>query len=312
MDISDIKEELIVKIVSETENYLQDKRIPVILTLISLFSGGHLLIEDLPGVGKTTLAIAIAKIFGFTFGRIQCTPDLLPSDITGINIFSNKKSVFEFQKGPIFNNIVLIDEINRTTQKTQSAFLEAMEEEQVTIDTKTFPLPTPFFVIATQNPTEHYGTFPLPDSQMDRFIMNISIGYPDRNSELDILKTGSIRKNLSYIKPVLRKEDFFEIIKKISSIYASEKALNYIVDIVNSTRNNKYIITGISPRGSLALLSCAKTFAYFKSRDYITFDDIKQLAPYTLSHRIILKEEYSSLKKRDIIEEIVRDIDIPV
>jgi len=193
------------------DKYLQDKREAVTLSLIAFFSKGHLLIEDLPGVGKTTLSLAISKVLSLSFSRIQCTPDLLPSDIIGINIYNKSEENFIFKKGPIFNNIVLIDEINRATQKTQSAFLEVMEEKQVTVDGVSYQLPEPFFVIATQNPVEHYGTYNLPDSQMDRFIMNISIGYPSLKKEIEILKIGSSREDILNLKPIFTKEDIFEI-----------------------------------------------------------------------------------------------------
>ncbi len=307
-----ISEKTVLQIVNELEKFIQNKTDANILTLISLFSRGHLLIEDLPGVGKTTLAIAVSKSLGLTFGRIQCTSDLLPSDITGISVFSKKENDFIFKKGPIFNNIVLIDEINRTTQKTQSALLEAMEEEQVTVDNATFKLPEPFFVIATQNPSEHFGTFPLPDSQMDRFIMNISIGYPDKERETEILKRGIIRKEIEKIKPVISKEKISEIFSNIDTTYVSEKILKYIVDIAHATRNNNYLISGVSPRGSLALLNCCKTFAYFQSRDYVTPFDVKTIAPFVLSHRIIFKREYSTVKKRDFIANVIENIPLPI
>ncbi len=307
-----IKNEKIIQLVDYLEKFLHNKTEPIILSLIAFFSEGHLLIEDLPGVGKTTLSLSIAKAMSLSFARIQCTSDLLPSDITGITIYSKKDEKFIFKKGPIFTNILLVDEINRATQKTQSAFLEIMEERQVTVDGKTYELPEPFFVIATQNPVEHYGTYKLPDSQMDRFIMNISIGYPSQKSEVEILKTGSLREKISKMQPIFHKNEIHKIINKIHSIYASEKVLNYIVNISNATRANTYILNGISPRGSLSLLNCAKTLAFFQNRDFVIPEDIKTLAPYVYSHRIICKEEFSSINKRDIIYEILDNVPLPI
>ena len=306
-----IEHKEISSIIEALEQYLQNKTKPIILTLVAIFSEGHLLIEDLPGIGKTTLALAIAKVLGLSFGRIQCTPDLLPSDITGINIYKKETEQFEFQRGPIFNNIILIDEINRTTQKTQSALLEAMEEMQVTVDGKSYNLPYPFFVIATQNPTEHYGTFPLPDSQMDRFLMNITIGYPDHENEILILKFGNARNRINSISPVLSAKKIEQTIKEIKEIRVSEKILDYIVKIITETRDSKFLSIGVSPRGSLALLNSAKTLAYFHNRNYIIPDDIIFLAPHILSHRIVPKDEYLSFNKKELIENIVKSVPLP-
>ncbi len=307
-----IQNKKIKKLINVLEQALQDKTTAIILSLISFFSKGHILIEDLPGIGKTTLSLAISKALSLSFARIQCTSDLLPSDITGITIFDKVKNDFVFKKGPIFNNIILIDEINRANQKTQSAFLEVMEEKQVTIDGISYKIPEPFFVIATQNPVEHYGTYTLPDSQMDRFSMNISIGYPKFEKEVEILKKGSSRDKIDKITPVFNKDEIMKIINEIDSVYASDKILEYIVKISNATRSNKFVQTGISPRGSLSLLTCSKTFAFFQERDYIILDDVKILSPYVLSHRIICKEEYSHINKRDIIREILENIPLPI
>ena len=307
-----IKNGKVIKILNTLRKFLQNKDNAIILTLIAFFSRGHLLIEDLPGIGKTTLALAIAKSLGLKFGRIQCTPDLLPSDILGITIYNKKKEVFEFKKGPIFNQVLLVDEINRATQKTQSAFLEAMEEEQVTIDGKTFNLEKPFFVIATQNPVEHFGTFPLPDSQMDRFIMNISIGYPNIDDEVNLLKSGSARENLNNISSEFTINEIFNIYEKIAKIYVSEKIMKFIVEIINSTRKNEYLLAGASPRGSLYLLNCSKTLAFFSNRDFVIPDDVKYLAPFVLSHRIIPKQELSLIQRRNLITDIVNTTTLPL
>lgn len=227
------------------KKYLQGKEKAIKLSIITFLSRGHLLIEDNPGLGKTTLALAIAKSMGLSFGRIQCTNDLLPTDVTGLNIFNKEKNEFEFKKGPIFNNIVLVDEINRATPKTQSALLEAMGEKQVTVEGATYKLPQPFFVIATQNPSESFGTFPLPESQLDRFLMKISIGYPRKEEELEILRGGSSRKGIYESESVLNSQEILEIIQHIKeNVTIKESILEYIMDIVDKTRNHTKIAIG--------------------------------------------------------------------
>lgn len=299
------------KIVSYLSTYLQGKERAIELTLITFFSRGHLLIEDLPGLGKTTLAIGIAKILGLDYGRIQGTSDLLPSDIIGVSVFNKEKSQFEFKPGPIFNNIILVDEINRSTPKTQSALLEAMGEKQVTVDGNTYKLPKPFFVIATQNPVEQYGTFPLPESQLDRFLMKISIGYPSREAEKEIIKGGSKREKLYEIKPLLTKDEILKIQDEITKVYVSDKIADYILDIVWATRESKYLEAGLSTRGSLAIVSVAKTNAYFEGRDYIIPEDIKKLYPYIIPHRLVFKPEFEA-QKQEIVKWIVENIPIPL
>ncbi|ACN98397.1 AAA family ATPase [Sulfurihydrogenibium azorense] len=299
------------KIVSYLSTYLQGKERAIELTLITFFSRGHLLIEDLPGLGKTTLAIGIAKILGLDYGRIQGTSDLLPSDIIGVSVFNKEKSQFEFKPGPIFNNIILVDEINRSTPKTQSALLEAMGEKQVTVDGNTYKLPKPFFVIATQNPVEQYGTFPLPESQLDRFLMKISIGYPSREAEKEIIKGGSKREKLYEIKPLLTKDEILKIQDEITKVYVSDKIADYILDIVWATRESKYLEAGLSTRGSLAIVSAAKTNAYFEGRDYIIPEDIKKLYPYIIPHRLVFKPEFEA-QKQEIVKWIVENIPIPL
>ncbi|MCX7966223.1 MAG: MoxR family ATPase [Syntrophorhabdaceae bacterium] len=300
------------KIIDFLSNYLQGKEKPLRLALIAFFSRGHLLIEDLPGLGKTTLAIGIAKSLGLTFGRIQCTSDLLPTDITGLSIYNKTTGEFEFHPGPIFNNIVLCDEINRATPKTQSALLEAMGEKQVTIEGKTYKLPRLFSIIATQNPVEQFGTFPLPESQLDRFMMKISIGYPSNEAEREILKIGSKREELYYIEPIMTKEDAEEIQISIEKdVYVSEKVLDYIMAIINKTRRNGYITAGLSTRGALTLMTTAKTNAYFHGRNFVIPEDIKELIEFTVPHRVIFKEEYESLDKREIIKSLIEEIPTP-
>jgi MoxR-like ATPase len=298
-------------IIDFLSSYLHGKEKAIELTLICLFSKGHLLIEDLPGLGKTTLAIGIAKTLGLDYGRVQATSDLLPSDIIGVSIYNKNTNEFEFKPGPIFNNIILVDEINRATPKTQSALLEAMGEKQVTVDGKTYKLPQPFFVIATQNPVEQYGTFPLPESQLDRFLMKISIGYPSREAEKEIIKGGSKREELYKIQPFISKEEIIKIQEEIKNIYVSDKIADYILDIVWATRESKYLESGLSTRGTLAIVSTAKTNAYMEGRDFIIPEDIKKLYKYLIPHRVIFKPEYES-QKEEIIKTIVESIPTPI
>ncbi len=294
-------------------NYVHGKDKALKLALMCVFSRGHLLIEDLPGLGKTTLAIAIAKILGLSFGRIQFTSDLLPSDITGLSVFNRDKNAFELHPGPIFSHIVLVDEINRATPKTQSALLEAMGEKQVTIEGKTLQLPRPFFVIATQNPGEQFGTFPLPESQMDRFMMKISIGYPPRSAERDILKGGSRRGELYSIEPFLHQDDVLRIQDIIKSgIHASDKILDYLQDVVEATRSSKYMTAGLSTRGALALLNTAKASAYMQSRDYLIPENIKEVAEYVIPHRVFFREEFDGSDKKEIIKSILSGVHVPM
>jgi len=299
------------KIINTLSYYLHGKGRALKLSIIALLADGHLLIEDLPGIGKTTLAIALAKCFGLDFARIQATSDLLPSDITGISIYNKKTGEFEFRPGPIFNNIVLVDEINRTTPKTQSALLEAMGEKQVTIEGKTYKLPQPFFVIATQNPIELYGTFPLPEAQLDRFIMKISIGYPPRFAEKEILKGGSKREELHNIKPLFSKDELIEIQNQVKNIYISDKITDYILNIVEATRKSKYLYAGLSTRGALAIVATAKANAYLNKRDYVIPEDIKELIPYVVTHRVIFKEEYEA-NKEVVIKSLLENINTPI
>jgi MoxR-like ATPase len=299
-------------ITDSLQQYLQGKEKALRLSLISFFSRGHLLIEDLPGLGKTTLAIGIARALGLSFGRIQCTSDLLPTDITGLSIYNKTAGEFEFHQGPIFNNIVLCDEINRATPKTQSALLEAMGEKQVTIEGKTYKLPDIFCVIATQNPVEQYGTFPLPESQLDRFMMKISIGYPSQQAEKEILKVGSTREELHSIEPVMDPDEVTRTQDDIEKgIYVSEKVLDYTLAIIHATRGNGLLTAGLSTRGALTLINTAKTNAYFHGRDFVIPEDIKELAEFTIPHRVLFKEEYENINKREIIKSFIEEIPTP-
>lgn len=289
MNAFEVKNELVVKILEHLERVLYGKRAALVRILACIFGNGHLLLEDLPGLGKTTMAVALARALGLRFGRVQCTNDLLPTDVTGLNVFKADRSEFEFHPGPIFNNLVLVDEINRATPKTQSALLEAMGEEQATIDGKTYALPKPFLVIATQNPVEFAGTFPLPESQMDRFMMRISLGYPDRRSEMDILKSSGQRALLEGIPPLLGPDKVVAIQSGIErSIAVSDKIIDYILTLAERTRQHPLLAAGISTRGATVLMKSARCAAWMRGRDYVIPEDVRVFANDVLQHRLQL------------------------
>ncbi|MDR3230031.1 MAG: AAA family ATPase [Synergistaceae bacterium] len=287
---------------------LNGKDDALVRVLACIFSNGHLLLEDLPGLGKTTLAIAVARLLGLKFGRIQCTNDLLPTDVTGLNIFKMDRGAFEFHAGPIFNNLVLVDEINRATPKTQSALLEAMGEEQATIDGTTYSLPRPFFVVATQNPVEHSGTFPLPESQMDRFMMKVSIGYPPRDAEREILRVGSRKDELDDLPALFDPEEIRGIQQTIErEIQVSERILDYLLEVTERTRSHPNIAAGISTRGAMSLLALAKTTAWMQGRGYVLPEDVRALAGEVLLHRIQLRQGTEDVK-REILRAIFQEV----
>lgn len=309
----ELKNQKINEIVTVLSRHLMGKSRALKLSLIAMFSKGHLLIEDLPGLGKTTLAISIAKALQLSFGRIQCTNDLLPSDITGFSVYDRASGSFQFHPGPLFNNIVLVDEINRATPKTQSALLEAMGEKQTTIEGRTYQHPQPFFIMATQNPAEHFGAFPLPESQLDRFTMKISIGYPSKEAEKEILKSGDTKEGAYTIEPIMSSKDVIDVQEDIRrNVYTSDRILEYILEIVKATRNNKYIFAGISTRGALSIVHTAKTNAYFNGRDFVIPEDIKELSEYTMPHRIVFREEYENSDRKEIIKSIISRIPQPI
>ncbi len=299
------------------ETIVRGKPEAVKLALICLLAEGHLLIEDVPGVGKTTLAQSLARAFDCTFRRIQFTSDLLPSDILGVSIFDQSKQEFDFRKGPVFAHIVLADEINRTTPKTQSALLEAMNEGKVSVDSYTHSLPRPFMVIATQNPIEHHGTYPLPESQLDRFLLRIKMGYPENDAEKEILRRKGRSSSVELIQPVMQAEDILEAQLSTTLIRLDESLLDYIMAIVEATRRSEFLLIGASPRGSLALRRAAQARAYFEGRDYCIPDDVKQLVLPVLAHRVVVSSKYSSPYKQSeeaeaILAEILRSIEIPL
>lgn len=259
------------------------------LVVIGLLSRGHLLIEDIPGVGKTTLAKTVARAIGGQFRRIQFTPDLLPADVTGSTIFNQKTAQFEFYRGPLFANVVLADEINRATPKTQSALLEAMEERTISADGVTYPLPEPFLVIATQNNIELIGTYPLPEAQMDRFFARLSLGYPDLQAEMDILESHQISSPLENVQTVLTPEQLSQMQTQIRRVYVNDEIRMRIVQLVSATRSHPQIMLGVSPRGSLALLTAAQSLAVLEGRHYVQPDDIKKMAKHVLAHRMVIR-----------------------
>ncbi|MCG0275742.1 MAG: MoxR family ATPase [Thermosediminibacteraceae bacterium] len=284
------------------------------LVLTALLAGGHVLLEDVPGVGKTLMAKALAKSLNLEFRRIQFTPDLLPMDVLGVNIYSQKAGEFVFSPGPIMTNILLADEINRATPRTQSSLLEAMEERQFTVDGVTRRLKEPFLVLATQNPIEMEGTFPLPEAQLDRFLMRVKLGYPNLEEERSILHRFGAQSPLEDIKPVLSAEDILEMREQVKSVNVDESVENYMLAVVRETRNHPAVRLGASPRASLLLYKCAKAYAALKGRDYVIPDDVKHLAGPVLSHRLILN--YESLLKdyrpEDVIAEILEKTPVPV
>jgi MoxR-like ATPase len=284
------------------------------LALVALLADGHILIEDVPGIGKTTLAKAIARSLSCSFRRIQFTPDLMPSDVTGIHYYNQKSGEFEFRPGPVIANIVLADEINRATPRTQSALLEAMEERQVTIDGVTMPLPSPFMVLATQNPIELEGTFPLPEAQLDRFIMRVSIGYPTEKEEDDILLRFEFENPLDRLEPVLDAEELMQLRSLVPRVHCEPSVRRYLIDIVRATRRHPALDLGASPRASLALFRAARALAAIRGRDYVLPDDVKSLAPAMLPHRLILSSQ-ARLRGRDIadiVAEVLADVAVPV
>ena len=252
-----------------------------------LLAGGHLLIEDVPGVGKTTLAHALSRSFGLHFSRVQFTADLMPSDLSGVSIYERQKEGFVFHPGPIFAQVLLADEINRASPKTQSALLEAMEEKQVTVEGSTRPLPVPFFVIATQNPHDQLGTYALPESQLDRFHMRISLGYPDRAAERELLRGSDRRDMLENLQAVLTPHDLLELQREVSLVHAAEPLLNYLQDLMAATRSGRWFLQGLSPRAGIAVMRAAKAQAFLNHRDYVAPDDIAAVLPQTAAHRLI-------------------------
>ncbi len=304
-------------LISAVETVIKGKREVIQQAMVALFAGGHLLVEDVPGVGKTTIAHCMALAIHCQFRRIQFTSDLLPSDIIGISVYNQRLQDFEFKPGPLFANVVLADEINRTTPKTQSALLEAMSEGQVTVDNQTFQLPKPFLVLATQNPIEHHGTYPLPESQLDRFLMRIRMGYPSAEAEKDIFRSQRLTHPIDQFQPILEGEEILGIQQQVRSIHMEDAIVDYALRIVEKTRQSEFLSLGVSPRGTLALLRSAQALAYVQGRDYCLPDDVKHLAIPVLAHRVVINNRYASTLKRNeeaetVLNGLLESVEVPI
>ncbi|MDD1414704.1 MoxR family ATPase [Dolichospermum sp. ST_con] len=299
------------KIAALTQNLARTivgKHEAIRLVIVALLGGGHALLEDVPGVGKTLLAKSLARSVDGKFQRLQCTPDLLPTDITGTNIWNPKSGEFSFMAGPIFANVLLADEINRATPRTQSALLEVMEEHQVTVDGVSRPVPQPFFVIATQNPIEYQGTFPLPEAQMDRFMLSLSLGYPSESEELQMLQNLQAGLKVADLQPCITLEEVQELRQACSQVKIEASLQQYILELVRTTRNDEEITLGVSPRGSVSLQKAAQALAFILGREYVLPDDIKFLAPHVLCHRLIPR---GGRNAKTIVERLLRSVSIP-
>lgn len=299
------------KVIANVSKVIVGKEREIELLLFAFLAGGHVLLEDVPGMGKTMLIKAFAKTLDLQFKRIQFTPDLLPSDITGINYYNQKSGDFQFREGPLFANIVLADEINRATPRTQSALLEAMEEKQITVDGETRKLQLPFMVLATQNPVESFGTFPLPEAQLDRFFMRFGLGYPSKEEEKDIIKR-NVGNPLEAIGPVADSQELEYIFANLAAVSIQDDVMDYLLDIVGETRNKDSIQLGVSPRGAIALFKACQAYAAINGRDYILPEDIKYLAPPVLNHRIISRGAANMDKSLDLIEGTVASVEVPL
>ena len=302
------------KILANIEKVMIGKREVAELSLTALLAKGHVLLEDVPGVGKTMMVKSLAKSVGLQFKRIQFTPDLLPSDVVGVSIYNPSTMQFEFRPGPLLGNIILADEINRTSPKTQSALLEGMEEASVTIDGNTIEIPKPFFVMATQNPIEYEGTYPLPEAQLDRFLLKIKMGYPMQDEEMDILRRAEKSAPIYTIQSVVSAEQILEMQTLVQHVHVEDNVKHYIVQLARTTRQDSRVYLGVSPRASIALMKAAQAYAFIKGRDYVKPDDVQYLAKYVFSHRIILKPEarYEGFTEEKIVDQIVEQIPVPV
>ncbi len=314
MDRTEQCNEKIMLLVDNIEKIIVGKRRQIELVVAAMLAGGHVLIEDVPGVGKTQLVSALASSCKGEFGRIQMTPDIMPTDIIGFTMIDMVTHENEFKKGATFCNFLLADEINRSSPKSQSALLEVMEEKQVSLDGTTYILPKPFMVLATQNPIETFGTYHLPEAQMDRFLIKLSLGYPSKEDELDILTRNEQDLRPQDLEQVISCEEISELAEKIKDVYCSKPIQEYIVNIVETTRKVDFIKLGVSPRGSIAMYKMAKALAFVRGRDYVVPDDIKELAPYVFSHRIMLSPKGKSvvLGNEEAIEKIVTSVEVPV
>jgi MoxR-like ATPase len=305
--------EVVGKIRTNVSQVLVGKESALELALVAIGCEGHILLEDVPGVGKTMLARSLAVSLGLSFSRIQCTPDLLPSDVTGMMVFNPKTSEFNLRPGPIMSNIVLVDEINRATPRTQSGLLEAMEERQVTIDSETRKVPRPFLVMATQNPVEYEGTFPLPEAQLDRFLIRISLGYPEAGDELKMLSRLEGEHPINVIQPVVSPQEVDAFIQAKKNIYIEESLRAYVVEIISRTRSHPELDLGVSPRGTIAVFNAARVLAAIRDEEFVIPEYIKYLAPFILAHRVIVKSEASirGVTGIGVVQEIINSVPVP-
>ena len=302
------------QVIDNMEKVIVGKRSVIELCLTGLIARGHVLLEDVPGVGKTLLVRSLAKSLACQFKRIQFTPDLLPSDVTGTEIYNQRINDFEFRPGPVFTQILLADEINRTSPKTQASLLEALEEKSVTADGVTYPLPTPFFVLATQNPIEYEGTFSLPEAQLDRFLMKLSMGYPTPEEEIQVLRRGTTGATIDQLTPVASPEDILFWQHEAMSVLVDDSLYAYVVQIVNQTRHHPHVYLGVSTRGAVAMTKAVQAYALVQGRDYVIPDDVKLLSPWVLSHRIIMETDatYQNITPHNIIQDILANTPVPV
>lgn len=309
-----VTSKVMTNIVDNIEKVLVGKRESIEMVVLALMCSGHVLIEDVPGVGKTTLVAALARSINGSFKRIQFTPDIMPSDITGFSMYNPKMNAFEYQKGSVFSNLILADEINRTPPKTQASLLEVMEERQVSVDGVTYPLPALFMVLATQNPIDYIGTYPLPEAQLDRFLMKIAIGYPDNNCEIEMLDRFEMSNPLRTLEQVSSIDEITKVQNEIKNVHVDDSIKKYIVDIANSTRKNLHVLLGVSPRASLNLLSVIKSRAFYLGRSYVTPDDVQKMLEYTWAHRVLLTQDskMKGYKTEKVLKSIIQTIKTPV
>lgn len=301
-------------IIGNMEKVMIGKKKEVTLSLTALLANGHVLLEDVPGVGKTMLVKALAKSLDCDFKRIQFTPDLLPSDVTGVSIYNQKEMNFQFRNGPIFGDIILADEINRTSPKTQAALLEAMEEMSVTVDGETKVLNQPFFVMATQNPMDYEGTYPLPEAQMDRFLIKLKLGYPSEEEEIEMLERNDRKQPIRELASVISIDTLRKLQEQVEMMYVDKTVRRYIVELIRETRKTEHVQLGVSPRGSIYLMKAAKAYAFIQGRDYVIPDDVKFLAPYVLPHRMVLKPEakYDEITVDGVIQHVLQSVEVPI
>lgn len=307
-------QEHIQAVIENIEKVMIGKREVAELSIVALLAGGHVLLEDVPGVGKTMMVRSLAKSVGAEFKRIQFTPDLLPSDVVGVSIYNPKTLQFEFRPGPIVGNIILADEINRTSPKTQASLLEAMEEASITVDGETLSIPKPFFVMATQNPIEYEGTYPLPEAQLDRFLLKIRMGYPSVQQEIEVLRRAENKQPIEEIGAVMTVDELLALQQAVQQIYIEDGVKGYIVDIARATREHPRVYLGVSPRASVALMKASQAYAFMQGRDFVKPDDVKYLAPFVFGHRLILMPEarYEGVVPEQVIGQIIQQIMVPV